>query len=147
MAKFDEGEYKKRIAREIAEEAAKEKAERDLVDRQVDDDLMFETFDLLGIGPSDMAKFQKEAEDALGERIDVDDAMRAIKKGKKLHRQGKKAEAKALLKKNKNVRKISKAQQKKKGCAVLTLVGLALTVYGAVLTAQWGYELVALVLR
>ncbi len=33
------------------------------------------------------------------------------------------------------------------GCAVVTLIGLALTVYGAVLSAQWGYELVALVLR
>ncbi len=144
MAKFDENAWRERMAREAAAEEAAAMARNE---RAMDDDMMFETFDLLGIGPSDMAKFQKEAEDALGDRIDLDDAMRTIKKGKKLYAKGKKAEAKRVLKANKNVRKVSKAQQKKKGCAVLTLVGLALTVYGAVLTAQWGYELVALVLR
>ncbi len=144
MPKFDEEAWKKRMAREAAEEEARE---RSLMDRQVDDDLMFETFDLLGIGPSDVAKFQKEAEEALGDRVDMDEAMRVIKRAKRAHKRGDKAKARRILKDSKAVRKVSKAQQKKKGCAVVTLIGLAVTAYGAVLSAQWGYELVALVLR
>jgi len=134
MAKFDEEEWKKRMAREAAEEEARE---RDLNDQQVDDSLMFETFEVLGLRASEVAKFQKEAEEALKDRIDMDDAMRVIEKGKKLHKKGKKAEAEKLLKGNKNVQKISKAQQKKKGCGVIAILLLAIggTAAGSVV---WG---------
>jgi hypothetical protein len=136
MAKFDEEAYKKRIAREIAEEEAREMAANE---RAVDDSLMFETFELLGMRASEVAAYQAAAEDALKDKIDLDDAMRAIKKGKREYKKGNKDKAERILKGNKNVQKISKAQQKKKGCVVVALFMLAVggstlagVVYGAV---------------
>lgn len=136
MAKFDEEAYKKRIAREIAEEEAQERAAND---RAVDDSLMFETFELLGMRASEVAAYQAAAEEAIKDKINVDDAIRAIKKGKREYKKGNKAKAEKILKGNSNVAKLRKAAKKKKGCAVVALLMLAVggstlagVVYGAV---------------
>jgi hypothetical protein len=134
MAKFDEEAYKKRIAREIAEEEAREMAAND---RAVDDSLMFETFELLGMRASEVAAYQAAAEEAIKDTINVDDAMRAIKKGKKEYRKGNKAKAAKILGGNKNVAKLRKAAKKKKGCAVVAL--LMLTIGGGTFgSLVWG---------
>lgn len=144
MAKFDEEAYKKRIAREIAEEEAREMAAND---RAVDDSLMFETFELLGMRASEVAAYQAAAEDAIKDKIDIDDAMRAIKKGKREYRRGNKVKAEKILKGNKNVGKIAKAQKKKKGCAVVALLMLTLG-GGAFGSVVWGvHEVVSALAR
>ncbi len=144
MAKFDPEEYKKRIAREIAEEEARERAAND---RAVDDSLMFETFELLGLRASEVAAYQAAAEDALNDRIDIDDALRAIKKGKREYKKGNKAKADKILKGNKNVQKIQKAAKKGKGCAVTALALLGGGLVALVSTVYTAVEAVASVLQ
>lgn len=140
MAKFDEEAWKKRIAREIAEEEAR--AGQDYRDRKMDQAFEREFFDALkdatgGMTPEEFRKaISKDIPDVT--QGEVDEAMKIIAEASRLGKKGKWKKAKAKLN-NSTVKKVGKAAKKGKGCAVITLFMLAVggstlagLVYGAV---------------
>ncbi len=140
MPGMDWDEVEKRLKREAE---AEEKAAQAGRDRKMDDAFMGDFMYLTGMDPSDIRKYGEDIPD-----IDLDQAMRVIKKGKREYEKGNRKKGDKIIKADKNAAAVAKeAGRKGKGCAVVTLIGLALTVYGAVVTAQWGYELVALAFR
>lgn len=138
MAKFDEEEWKKRMARDMAQEEADQAAQAGR-DRKMDDEFMGDAFYLLGVNPSDLAKFRKEADEAAQGLVNSEEAMRIIKKGQKAYNKGDREKARRILNSNQDVKKIAKAAKKGKGCAVVSLLMLMVggsaaygLIYGAV---------------
>lgn len=140
MAKFNPEEWEARIKREIEEEEIRAQAGRDF---KMDQEFLGDAYYLLGLNPSEIAELGKD----IPELVSTDEALRAIKKGKKELKKGNARKAKKILDSNKDVKKLAKQAKKGKGCAVTLLalasgglIAFATLIYGAV-------EAVASVLR
>lgn len=138
MAKFDEEEWKRRIAKEIADEDARgAQADRD---RKMDAAFEREFFDALreatgGMTPEQYrAALEKDIPDVTEQ--EVAEAQQIIAEAARLAKKGKHKKAKAKLD-NKVVRKVGKAAKKGRGC-VITLLFMITVGGGAFGATVWG---------
>lgn len=126
MAKFDEEAWRRKLAREIAEDAAQED-----VDAQDDAQLKRELTDMFGT--SDYDKIIKAVGQAEGFSADEIAAMqKAGRLARKELRRGNVDKAEKIVMSNRGLKEVRKSK-KDKGCAVLGLLGL-----GSVVLSIWG---------
>lgn len=124
MAKQDDDEVLKRLLREAAEEEARNaQAGRDA---KMDMAFDAEFYALSGLNPSEIAEYGKNVPDL----VNLDEAMDVIKRGKREYKKGNAKKAEKIMRSNADVKKIAKAAQKGKGCAVMTLASASLSLFG-----------------